>query len=137
MAAGLPMASANVTASYEFLYDETLDRYCVHQGMDFKGSAGDEVCAVLAGTVSEVVTDSLIGENYVTVKHANGVTSTYKYITAKEGLTVGATVKRGDVLGTIAEAAGMEMKQGEHLHFEMSVNGKTADPDAYLNLIEK
>lgn len=134
---GLPMENANVTASYEFVYDQTLDRYCVHKGMDFKGSKGDEVCAVLAGTITEVVTDSHIGENYVTVKHDNGITSTYKYITAKEGLSVGNTVKRGDVLGTIAEAAGMEMKQGEHLHFEMSVNGKPADPDVYLNLIEK
>ena len=89
------------------------------------------------GTVIDIVTDHIIGENYVTVSHANGVTSTYKYIEAKEGLKKGDSVKRGDVLGKIAPAAGVEMKQGDHLHFEMSVNGKPADPDVYLDISEK
>ena len=134
---GMPTANSNITTKYEFAYDTTLDRYCVHTGMDFEGSVGDNVSAVLDGTVTELVKDSIIGENYVTVKHANGVTSTYKYIEATEGLKVGDSVRRGDVIGKIAAAAGMEMKQGEHLHFEMQVNGKPADPNAYLNIIEK
>ena len=92
---------------------------------------------MLDGTITEVVTDSTIGENYVTISHANGVTSTYKYITAKDGLKAGNTVKRGENIGTIAAAGGYEMKQGEHLHFEMSVNGKSADPETYLDLVEK
>lgn len=133
----LPVKTAAVTSKYEFVYDETLDRYCVHQGMDFEGKAGDEVCAVLDGTVSKVVTDHIINENYVTITHANGITTTYKYINAKSGLKEGDKVKRGDVIGSIAEAGGMEMKQGEHLHFEVSVNGKTADPDDYLDILEK
>ena len=98
---------------------------------------GGEVCAVLAGTVTKVVTDHILGENYVTITHANNMTTTYKYITAKEGLKEGDTVKRGDVIGTIAAASGMEMKQGEHLHFEITVNGKLADPNIYLDIIEK
>lgn len=134
---GLPIANATVTTSYEFSYDTTLDRYCVHQGMDFQAKAGDEVCAVLAGTVTKVVTDHILGENYVTITHANNMTTTYKYIAAKEGLKEGDTVKRGDVIGTIAAASGMEMKQGDHLHFEITVNGKLADPNIYLDIIEK
>lgn len=134
---GLPMQSAPVSAGYEFRYDETLDRYCVHQGMDFEAAAGTDVCAVLEGTVAEVVTDHIIGENYVKIKHANGMTSTYKYIDAKSGLKVGDSVNCGDVIGKIAQANGMEMKQGEHLHLEISVNGKNADPDVYLEIVEK
>ena len=133
----LPVKSAAVTSKYEFVYDQTLDRYCVHQGMDFEGKAGDEVCAVLDGTVTKVVTDHIINENYVTITHANGIATTYKYINAKSGLKEGDKVKRGEVIGSIAEAGGMEMKQGEHLHFEVSVNGKTADPDDYLDILEK
>ena len=105
--------------------------------MDFEGKAGDEVYSVLEGTVTEIVNDSLIGENYVKVKHANNIVSIYKYITAAENLKVGQTVKRGDVLGAIAEAGGMEMNRGEHLHFMMTVNGKTAAPDIYLDILEK
>ena len=133
----IPVENAIVTTKYEFAHNETLGQYRVHQGIDFEGKAGDSVCAVLDGTITEVVTDSTIGENYVTISHANGVTSTYKYITAKDGLKAGNTVKRGENIGTIAAAGGYEMKQGEHLHFEMSVNGKSADPETYLDLVEK
>lgn len=136
---GLPVASANVnvTTSYEFAYDSTLDRYCVHTGMDFVAKAGDNVSAVLAGQVVEIVKDHVLGENYVKLSHANNTTSTYKYITPVEGLKVGDSIKKGDVIGKVAAANGMEMKQGEHLHFEITVNGKTADPNAYLEIIEK
>lgn len=136
---GLPLATANVAVatSYEFAYDSTLDRYCVHTGVDFSAKAGDNVCAVLAGQVVEIVKDHVLGENYVKISHANNTTSTYKYISPVENLKVGDSVKKGDVIGKVAAANGMEMKQGEHLHFEMSVNGKTADPNAYLEIIEK
>ncbi len=133
----IPVENAVVTTKYEFAHNETLGQYRVHQGIDFEGKAGDSVCAVLDGTITEVVTDSTIGENYVTISHANGVTSTYKYINAKDGLKAGNTVKRGENIGTIAAAGGYELKQGEHLHFEMSVNGKSADPETYLDLVEK
>lgn len=133
----LPVNTANVTCAYEFAFDKTLDRYAVHKGMDFKGEAGDSVYAAFGGTVTEVVTKHLLNENYVTIKHANGLISTYKYIDAKEGLKVGDTVKKGDVIGTIALAGGMEMDEGEHLHFEMSLNGKPVDPNTYLDIIEK
>ena len=134
---GLPLANASVACGYEFAFDKTLDRYAVHQGMDFEGKAGDSVLAVMDGTVTKVVTDHFLGENYVTITHSGGVTSTYKYIDAKEGLKVGDSVKKGDVIGTIAEARGMEMNEGEHLHFEMAVNGRSVNPDTYLEITEK
>ncbi len=133
----LPTSSASVAVSYEFAYDETLDRYCVHKGMDFKGTAGDSVFAVESGTITNIVVGSVLDGNYITITHDGGVTSTYKFIDVKEGLEVGNKVKRGDVLGTIAAASGTEMSQGDHLHFEMTANGKTADPNKYLNVAEK
>ena len=133
----LPVGEASVTTGYELAYNSTLRLYQVHQGMDFNGEAGDNVFAALDGTVSVVVKDSLIGENYVTITHSDGVKTTYKYIEVKENLKVGDKVKRGDVIGTIAKATGMEMKDGDHLHFEIVVNGRTADPDTYLNIREK
>ena len=134
---GLPLESASITCGYEFTFDKTLIRYAVHQGMDFEANAGDNVLAARAGTVTAVVTDNILNENYVTITHSDGVTSTYKYIVAKEGLQVGDTVKRGDIIGTVAEAGGMEMNDGAHLHFEIRVNGRTVDPDTYLDVVKK
>ena len=134
---GLPLERASVTCGYEFAFDKTLIRFAVHQGMDFEASAGDNVLAVKDGTVTKIVKDHILNENYVTITHGDGVTSTYKYIVAKDGLKEGAAVKKGDVIGTIAPAGGFEANEGEHLHFEIRVNGRTADPDTYLDIVEK
>lgn len=133
----LPVDNSDVTCGYEFSADITLDRFLVHQGMDFAGKVGDKVYAALDGKVTEVVRNDLLNENYVTISHADGMTSTYRYIDAKDGLKKGDTVKKGDVIGTIAAAGGYEMKQGPHLHFEMETNGRTVDPDTFLDIIEK
>ena len=134
----LPLDQSDMTCGYEFAYDKTLDRYAVHQGIDFDGEVGAKVYAALDGTVTKIVSDDKLGENYVTIKHKDGMTATYKYIDVKEGLKEGATVKKGDVIGSIAEATGMEMSQGAHLHFEMTADGKkTVNPDAYLDIVEK
>ena len=134
---GLPLENPNVTCGYEFAFDKTLIRYTVHQGMDFDANAGDKVLAVKSGTVTKVVRDHILNENYITIKHSDGVTSTYKYIVAKDGLKEGDSVKKGDIIGTIAPAGGFEANEGEHLHFELRVNGKTVDPDSYLELVSK
>lgn len=133
----LPVTSASVSVSYEFAYDETLDRYCVHKGMDFEGTAGDNVYAIEGGTITNIVVGSVLDGNYITITHDGGVTSTYKFIDVKEGLEIGAKVKRGDIIGTIASASGTEMSQGDHLHLEMTAGGKAVDPNNYLNIAEK
>ncbi len=137
----LPVENANVTVSYEFCENATIKNWSFHKGMDFAGKAGDKVCATLDGKVTKIVSQSspaaLLYGGYVTIEHANGITTTYKFIDVKDGLKEGDTVKRGDAIGTIAKASGIEMAQGEHLHFEVKVNGKYADPDVYLDIIEK
>ena len=60
-----------------------------------------------------------------------------RFVTEKEGLTVGQTVKKGDVIATVAEPTGNEYKDGAHLHFEVLENGKSVDPTKHLTLEEK
>ena len=73
----------------------------------------------------------------ITLKHANGITTTYKFIDTAANLKIGDKVNRGAVIGTIAQACGNEASYGDHLHFEMKVNGTWANPVDYLNVIEK
>ena len=54
-----------------------------------------------------------------------------------EGLKVGDSVARGEVIATVAEANGNEYKDGAHLHFEIHENGVRIDPTKYLTLEEK
>lgn len=123
----LPIDNGVIFKDYGFHYDN-LYGATVHKGFDFSADEGTSVKAVLGGTVKEVVDDNMLNENYVTVEHADGRLTTYKYIVPSTGLQVGDTVSQGDVIGTVAPAAGGEMKYGAHLHFELEVDGVTVDP---------
>ena len=133
----IPVNNAVVSTSFEIAHNTTTNQIRVHQGLDFIASAGKEVYSIADGTVTKIVTNSKIGENYITVTHSDGMTSTYKYIDVDEALEVGDKVKRGEVLGTIAAANGYEIHAGDHLHFEINVKGKNVDPEIYLDLDAK
>ena len=137
----MPTTSQDVATTFDLEENATLGCYRWHKGMDFAGNAGDNVYSVLDGKVTKIIYNSpssaLLDGGCVTIEHANGVTTIYKFVDIKEGLKVGDTVSRGDTIGTIMAATGSEMELGDHLHFEVKVNGKYADPAAHLELIEK
>lgn len=134
---GMPVETVNALNSYGFYHNTTLDKYYLHTGIDFAGTAGDEVYAALDGTVESIVTDPLLMGTTVTLAHENGLKTVYTFVDAAEGLEVGATVEKGDVIATIAKAAGQEYKDGDHLHFEVFVSGEAVDPGEYLDIDKK
>lgn len=133
----VPIATVNVTQAHTFWHDSTMDWYCLHQGMDFTAEAGTEVYAAIDGTVKAITTDDVFYGATVTISHADGVETVYKYVNPVDGLKVGDAVSRGDVIATVAEATGAEITEGSHLHFEVFVNGAMADPDDYLDVVQK
>jgi len=98
---------------------------------------GTKVLAVEDGKVESVYTSDVLLGTEITIDHGNGVKSVYRFVTEAEGLKVGDTVKKGDVIATVAEASGNEYKQGAHLHFEIVKNNTSVDPSTYLTLEEK
>jgi murein DD-endopeptidase MepM/ murein hydrolase activator NlpD len=137
-AATMPITEVNILNSHAVLhYDTTLDRYCEHQGIDFSGNAGDEVYAILDGTVTDIVLDDTLYGNYITITHDNNMTTTYKYIDIAENLNLGDSVKKGEKIGSIATACGNEYADGAHLHFELYSEGKLCDPATILDFDEK
>ena len=132
-----PMELVSVTHEYGFYHNETLNSYYEHKGMDFSAEVGAEVLAVEDGKVESVYTGDVLLGTEITIDHGNGVKSVYRFVTEAEGLKVGDTVKKGDVIATVAEASGNEYKQGAHLHFEIMKNDVSVDPSTYLTLEEK
>ncbi len=133
----VPVKDVNLTQSYVFGYDKTLDRYTEHKGMDFAAAAGTEVLAAVDGTIENVYTQDQLYGAVIEIKHENGFMTVYKFVTPAENLKKGDKVNRGDVIGTIAAATGVEIQDGDHLHFEVFENGKRIDPDLKLNIISK
>ena len=129
--------SGNVLNDFGFFHNQTLNSYYAHTGMDFSAAAGADVFAVEDGVVESIYKYDLLSGTEITVSHGNGLKSVYRFVTEVDGLKVGAEVKKGDVIATVAEATGNEYKDGAHLHFEVRKDGKTVDPATYLTMEEK
>ena len=132
-----PIQAVSVSNSYGFYYNQTLNSYYEHKGMDFVADAGTEVMAVESGTVESIYKEDILLGTQITILHDNGVKSVYRFVNEAETLNVGDRVEKGEVIATVAEATGDEYKDGAHLHFAVEKDGKTVDPAQYLTLEEK
>ena len=133
----LPVEYVSVSSQFGFFYNQTLNSYYEHQGIDFMANEGEEVFAAQAGKVESIYTSDLLSGTQITLDHGNGVKSIYRFVEPKEGLEVGSEIKRGEQIGQVSQPTGDEYKDGAHLHFEVLAEGKNIDPSIYLTLAEK
>ena len=132
-----PLETVTVVNEYGFYHNSTLDAYYEHSGVDFLASEGTAVLAVQDGVVESIYKDDLLLGTEIVVNHGDGLKTVYRFVKETDGLKVGDSVKRGQVIASVAEANGNEYKDGAHLHFEVKKDGKTVDPAIYLTLEEK
>lgn len=100
-----------------------------HKGLDIANSGGGPILAADSGTV--VVAgwvDNTGYGNRVMVNHGNGYSTLYAHM-SKISVTVGQTVKRGDVLGQMGSTG---RSTGTHLHFEIRTSSGNDNPLGYL-----
>lgn len=135
--AALPVASVEVVNDYGFFYNQTLNSYYEHVGMDFAAEAGTAVMAMQSGVIESIYRDDLLTGTEIVIDHGDGLKSVYRFVEVAEGLEVGDEVERGQQIAVVAEANGNEYKDGAHLHFEILKNDKNVDPATYLTLDEK
>ena len=134
----MPVLNATSISEYSetMVFNSTLNRFSAHKAMDFFTDEGASVFAVYDGTVKNVETSLLEGTT-VTIDHGNGLYSIYNSLADGDGVTVGQTVKQGDVIGEVSVTNRQEYKSGAHLHFEVMEDGELIDPVKYLAIEEK
>ena len=115
------------------VYSVTLDEYRVHNGVDILSEAGSDVKAMASGIVTEITDHPLLGHS-VAVLHAGNLVSVYRNLMPEEidGLTVGASVNAGQVIGHVGDSALVECCDEPHLHLEMTLSGVSVDPLDYV-----
>ena len=60
------------------------------------------------------------------IRHANGYVTSYSHQNAiAEGITEGARVRQGQIIGYVGSTG---QSTGDHLHYELLVNGTKVDP---------
>ena len=112
-------------------YNETLEDWRTHNGVDIAAEEGTPVCAACDGTVLSVTEDPLMGVTVV-LEHGGGFTSTYACLGEEVYVSAGDEVGAGENIGAVGATAAAESPE-PHLHFSVSKDGKLVDPSAYLD----
>ena len=116
------------------VFSTTMQDWRVHLGIDLATEEDAPVYAAADGTVARVWEDPMMGQ-CVAIKHAGDCLTVYKNLstTLADGIVAGATVARGQILGTVGESALLEIAEEPHLHMEMTVKGIQVDPLEYFS----
>jgi len=99
----------------------------MHEGIDIAVPSGTPIHAVADGRVALAAPTGGYG-NYTCVDHGGGLASCYAH-QSSFAVSVGQSVQQGQVIG-YAGCTGSCF--GDHLHFEVRVNGSAVDPMGYL-----
>lgn len=121
---GVKPVSGSITSRYgavESIRDHT------HAGLDIAAPAGTPIKAAASGTVS--YSGWMSGYGYlIIIDHDNGVQTYYGHC-SKLYVSEGETVEAGDKIAAVGSTGN---STGNHLHFEIRVNGSQVNPQQYL-----
>ncbi len=117
----------------EMVYSKTMGDWRVHNGVDFSGSAGNEVVAVADGKITKVYDDSFWG-TVVEIDHGNGMTARYCGIKKGSCPAEGSKVEMREKIGSLGHIP-VEIGEEDHLHLEILIDGEYVDPLKALNKV--
>ena len=115
-----PLNSSRISAGYL--------GYPGHRGIDFPSPQGTPVMAAESGTVTTVMYSNKSYGNRVIIDHGNGISTLYGH-NSTIGVSLGQKVSKGQ---TIAGVGSTGNSTGNHVHFEIRINGKPINPTSYV-----
>ena len=104
--------------------------YLPSTGIDYKSDYDFDVVSILDGIVITVKEDQTLG-NIVEIKHKDNIISSYQSL-SEVLVNVGDEVKQGTLIGKSGNS-NIQKDMGSHLHFELTVDSKTVDPEEYYD----
>lgn len=116
-----------ITSTYGSRRDPMTGASSFHQGLDIAAPRGTSVYAASDGVVIFSGYKNSYG-NVVMINHGGGIVTVYAHnssLVARKG----ASVKRGDLISKVGSTG---YSTGNHLHFEVRVNGSTVNPRNYV-----
>ena len=118
-----PTNSRNVSSSYGYR-----SRGDFHTGIDLCGNKGDNIYAYKSGTVIKTQYSNRSYGNMILLQHSDGTQTRYAHLSSIV-VSNGQYVNCGQVIGYMGSTGN---STGNHLHFEIIVNGNTINPYNYI-----
>jgi murein DD-endopeptidase MepM/ murein hydrolase activator NlpD len=120
-----PVEGARLTSSFGMRLHPLLGFSRMHKGVDFGAPAGAPIYAAGAGIIEEAGYRSGYGR-YVRIRHNGSLSTAYAHLSKfGRAITRGTRVGQGDVIGYVGSSG---IATGPHLHYEVLVNNKQANP---------
>lgn len=100
-----------------------------HKGLDIAIAGGTPIYAAHNGTVAATTGHWSYG-NVVMIDNGDGISTLYAHMQSAAIVSVGQTVTQGQVIGYVGSTGNTS---GNHLHFEVRVNGVRQNPRNYIS----
>ena len=114
--------------SISSLYGYRKSRGDFHSGIDLQGNYGDNIYAYKSGTIIKTQYSNVSYGNMVLIQHNDGTQSRYAHMSSIN-VSRGQYVSCGQIIGHVGSTGN---STGNHLHFEIIINGKTVNPYNYI-----
>ena len=119
-----PTKSHSISSTYGY----RKSRGDFHSGIDLQGNYGDNIYAYKSGTIIKTQYSNISYGNMVLIQHNDGTQSRYAHMSSIS-VSKGQYVSCGQIIGHVGSTGN---STGNHLHFEIIINGKTVNPYNYI-----
>ena len=124
-----PMEHYYISSQYGKRKHPVTGKYRMHHGIDLAGTWQEDISVSADGTVVFAGYHGSFGK-VIRIKHNYGIITTYGHL-AKIKVKKGDIVNEGKVIGKMGRTGRVN---GAHLHYEISVNGKSQNPNTYIKI---
>lgn len=120
-----PVPNGRLTSGFGMRRHPILGYRRMHTGVDWAAPRGTPIIAPGDGVVEKAGWAGGYGRQTI-IRHANGYRTSYSHQSAiAKGIAPGARVRQGQVVGYVGTTG---QSTGNHLHYELIVNGNKVDP---------
>ena len=124
-----PMEHYYISSNYGKRKHPVTGKYRMHHGIDLAGTWQENVSVSADGTVVFAGYHGSFGK-VIRIRHSYGIMTTYGHL-AKINVKRGDIVNEGQVIGKMGRTGRVD---GAHLHYEISVNGKSQNPKIFIKI---
>ncbi len=123
-----PVDRLSISSHFGFRADPFRTTHAMHRGIDVPGRFGAPVYASADGVVERAGYSGGYG-NMIDIRHSSGLVTRYGHLSSIL-VDASGTVRSGQIIGRVGSTG---RSTGNHLHFEVRMDGQAVDPLPFLS----